>query len=97
MTKAQREKEEKLRIKQLLNDNPKLKELLWKESSNDSKNLTEIISDAIYPYLQQQFILGINAGFISACSIIKSKKTFEEIIEYCEKEENRIKKEMKIK
>ena len=92
MTKAQREKAERELLKQMIKDNPKLKDFLV--SATDDKTDHSDLKALIQPILADTFekirMQGIQIGWYSHAARCKAKiqncKTVEEVIEKLDEE-----------
>lgn len=83
MTKAQREKAERLILKQMLDTRPKYREIIDALIDNPNKELKDIIQPIIEEESKKARMIGINIGFqgamIQAYEKIKNMETADEI------------------
>ena len=83
MTKAQREKQERLMLKHLLDTKPKYKEIMDALIDNPDKELKDAIQPVIEEELKKARMIGVNIGFqgamIQAYEKIKDMQTVDEI------------------
>ena len=83
MTKAQREKQERLMLKQMLDTKPKYKEIMDALIDNPNKELKDIIKPVIEEELKTARMIGVNIGFqgamLQAYQKIKDMQTVDEI------------------
>ena len=66
MTKAQREKAERLMLKQMLDTNPKLKQVIDALIDNPSPDIKDAVTPVIQQELENARMIGVNIGFQSA-------------------------------
>lgn len=101
MNKVQREKAERLLLKQMLDTNPKLKEIIDGLIDNPSPELTDIIEANMKPMLEKARMDGINIGWMSFALGMSEKiqgcKTVEEAVELLKVESDRVRDKMGIK
>ena len=101
MTKAQREKAERLMLKHILDTNPKLKQTIDGLIENPNPQLTDIIQPIIEEKLNKARSIGVNIGwdaaFIQAYEKIKNMQNVNEIKAYLKEESNSIRKRMGLK
>lgn len=83
MTKAQREKAERLMLKQMLDTNPKLKKFIDALIDKPNPELKDIVQPVIEEELKKSRMTGIQIGwqaaFIQAYEKIKDRQTVDEI------------------
>lgn len=83
MTKAQREKAERLLLKQMLDTNPKLKQVIDGLIECPNPELKDIIQPVIEEKLKESRSIGVNIGwqaaFIQAYEKVKDMETADEI------------------
>ena len=83
MTKAQREKQERLMLKHILDTNPKYKEIIDALIDNPDKELNDIIQPVIEDQLKTARAIGTEIGwtaaFIQAYEKVKNMQTIDEI------------------
>ena len=83
MTKAQREKAERLMLKQMLDTNPKLKKFIDALIDKPNPELKDIVQPVIEEELKKSRMTGIQIGwqaaFIQAYEKVKSMETADEI------------------
>lgn len=101
MNKAQREKAERLLLKQMLDTNPKLKSIIDGLIDNPNPELTDIIEANMKPMLEKARMDGINIGWMSFAlgmsEKIKSCKTVDEAVKLLKAESDRVRDKMGIK
>lgn len=66
MTKAQKEKAERLMLKQILDTNPKLKQVIDALIDNPSPDIKDVVTPVIQQELKNARMIGVNIGFQSA-------------------------------
>lgn len=83
MTKAQREKAERLMLKQMLDTNPKLKKFIDALIDKPNPELKDIVQPVIEEELKKSRMMGIQIGwqaaFIQAYEKVKGMETADEI------------------
>lgn len=83
MTKAQREKAERLMLKQMLDTNPKLKKFIDALIDKPNPELKDIVQPVIEEELKKSRMTGIQIGwqaaFIQAYEKVKNMQTADEI------------------
>lgn len=83
MTKAQREKAERLMLKQMLDTNPKLKQVIDALIDNPSPDIKDVVTPVIQQELKKARMIGVNIGWQSAMiqtyEKVKNMKTADEI------------------
>lgn len=83
MTKAQREKAERLMLKQMLDTNPKLKKFIDALIDKPNPELKDIVQPVIEEELKKSRMTGIQIGwqaaFIQAYEKVKGMETADEI------------------
>lgn len=100
MTKAQREKAERLMLKQMLESNPKLKEVIDNMIDNPNPDTTEIVKNSITEKLNEFFMKGIHTGWntfaLMALCHIQDMTDVEEIKSYFKSEAEKAQKKLNI-
>ena len=83
MTKAQREKAERLILKQMLDTNPKLKQVIDALIDNPNPDIKDVITPVIQQELEKSRMIGVNIGFqgamLQAYDKIKDMQTVDEV------------------
>lgn len=83
MTKAQREKAERLMLKQILDTNPKLKQVIDGLIDKPNVETKDIVQPIIEEELKKARMIGVNIGFqgamLQAYQKIKNMQTVDEI------------------
>lgn len=83
MTKAQREKAERLMLKQMLDTNPKLKQVIDALIDNQNPDIKDVIAPIIQQELEKARMIGVNIGFqgamIQAYEKVKDMQTVDEV------------------
>ena len=83
MTKAQREKQERLMLKHILDTKPKYKEIMDALIDNPDKELKDAIQPVIEDKLKKIRAIGVNIGwqaaFIQAYEKVKDMQSVDEI------------------
>ena len=101
MTKAQREKQERLMLKHLLDTKPKYKEIMDALIDNPDKELKDAIQPVIEEELKKARMIGVNIGFqsamIQAYDKIKNMKSVDEIKVYLRAEADSVRERMGLK
>jgi hypothetical protein len=105
MTKAQREKSERLLLQKIIDENPTLKKFLDESitASKENKPLVNIIQPVIEDMLKQARMQGVNIGFMGAYMAMNEKimsdkfETLVDMAKEVKKETNRIRKKMGLK
>lgn len=101
MTKAQREKAERLMLKYILDNKPKYKEIMDVLIDNPNKELKDIIQPVIEEELKKARMIGVNIGFqgamIQAYEKIKDMQDIEEIKACLRNEAESIRERMGLK
>ena len=101
MTKAQREKAERVMLKQMLDSNPKLKEVVDNMISNPKPELADVIKPAIEEALKKARLIGIEIGFytglIQAYEKVKDLDDAESIKKMLLDEANKVKDKFSLK
>ena len=101
MTKAQREKAERLMLKHMLDNNPKYKEIMDALIENPNKELKDVIQPVIEEELKKARMIGVNIGFqgamIQAYEKIKNMNSVDEIKACLKEEANKIREKMGLK
>lgn len=100
MTKAQREKSERLMLKHLIDTKPKYKEIMDALIDNPNKELKDVIQPVIEEELKKARMIGVNIGYHGALlriyEDIKDMKNIEEIKKFLLDKANEIKLKYKI-
>ena len=98
MTKAQREKAERLMLKQMLDTNPKLKQFIDALIDKPNVETRDIVKPIIEEELKKNRMIGINIGFqgamIQAYEKIKDMQTVDEIKVCLRDEADKIREKM---
>lgn len=101
MTKAQREKAERLMLKHLIDTKPKYKEIMDALIDNPNKELKDIIQPVIEEELEKVRMIGVNIGFqgamIQAYEKIKDMQGADEIKAYLKDEADKVRERMGLK
>ena len=101
MTKAQREKQERLMLKHILDTKPKYKEIMDALIDNPDKELKDAIQPVIEDELTKARMIGVNIGFqgamIQAYEKIKDMDSVDEIKACLKNEANKIREKMGLK
>ena len=101
MTKAQREKQERLMLKHLLDTKPKYKEIMDALIDNPDKELKDVIQPVIEEELKKARMIGVNIGFQGAIlqvyQKIKDMQTVDEVKACLRRETDEVRKRMGLK
>ena len=101
MTKAQREKAERLMLKHLIDNKPKYKEIMDALIDNPNKELKDVIQPVIEEELKKARMIGVEIGFqgamIQAHEKIKDMQSVEEIKACLRNEAESIRERMGLK
>lgn len=101
MTKAQREKAERLMLKQMLDTNPKLKQVINALIDNPSPDIKDAITPVIQQELEKARMIGVNIGFQGAMLQVyqktKDMQTVDEIKACLRAEADAIRQRMGLK
>ena len=101
MTKAQREKAERLMLKQMLDTNPKLKQVINALIDNPSPDIKDVITPVIQQELEKARMIGVNIGFQGAMLQVyqktKDMQTVDEIKACLRAEADAIRQRMGLK
>ena len=101
MTKAQREKAERLMLKQMLDTNPKLKKFIDALIDKPNTELKDIVQPVIEEELKKSRMTGIQIGwqaaFIQAYEKVKDMETADEIKACLRSEADAIRERMGLK
>lgn len=101
MTKAQREKQERLMLKQMLDTNPKLKQVIDALIDNPSPDVKDVITPVIQQELEKARMIGVNIGFqgamIQAYENIKDMQSVDEIKACLRNEADAVRERMGLK
>lgn len=94
MTKAQREKAERLMLKQMIDTNPKLKAFLDANIDNDDVTMAEAIEPVIEAKLKESFDKGVLTGFggayLGMYEKAKTKTTLQEVLDMLKAEADNV-------
>lgn len=100
MTKAQREKAERLMLKQILDTNPKLKKFIDALIDKPDVETKDIVQPIIEEELKKARMIGVNIGYHGALlriyEDVKDMKNIEEIKKFLLDKANEIKLKYKI-
>ena len=101
MTKAQREKAERLMLKHLIDNKPKYKEIMDALIDNPDKELKDVIQPVIEEELKKSRTTGIQIGwqaaFIQAYEKVKDMQTVDEIKVCLRTEADNVRERMELK
>lgn len=101
MTKAQREKAQRLMLKHLIDTKPKYKEIMDALIDNPDKELKDVIQPVIEEELKKARMIGVEIGFqgamIQAYDKIKNMQTVDEIKACLRSEADAVRKRMGLK
>lgn len=101
MTKAQREKAERLMLKHLIDNKPKYKEIMDALIDNPNKELKDVIQPVMEEELKKARMIGVNIGFqsamIQAYNKIKDMQSVDEIKSCLRTEADAVRKRMGLK
>lgn len=101
MTKAQREKAERLMLKHMLDNNPKYKEIMDALIDNPNKELKDVIQPVIEEELKKARMIGTNIGWqgamIQAYEKVKDMNSVDEIKACLKDEADKIRERMGLK
>lgn len=101
MTKAQREKAERLLLKQMLDTNPKLKKFIDALIDKPNPELKDIVQPVIEEELKKSRTIGVNIGwqaaFIQAYEKVKNMQTVDEIKACLRTEADNVRERMGLK
>lgn len=101
MTKAQREKQERLMLKHLLDTKPKYKEIMDALIDNPDKELKDVIQPVIEEELKTARMIGVEIGFqgamIQAYDKIKDMQSVDEIKACLRAEADAVRERMRLK
>lgn len=101
MTKAQREKAERLLLKQMLDTNPKLKKFVDALIDKPNPELKDIVQPVIEEELKKSRTIGVNIGwqaaFIQAYEKVKNMQTVDEIKACLRTEADNVRERMGLK
>lgn len=101
MTKAQREKAERLMLKQILDTKPKYKEIMDSLIDNPSPDIKDVVTPVIQQELKKARMIGVNIGFqgamLQAYDKIKDMQTIDEIKACLRAEANAVRERMGLK
>lgn len=95
MTKAQKEKIERLKLKQMLDTQPKMKEIIDKMIENPKPEIVDAVKPVIEEALKKERMIGVNIGFygglIQAYEKVKGLDDAETIKKMLLNEANKVK------
>lgn len=101
ITKAQREKAERLMLKQMLDTNPKLKQVIDALIDNQNPDIKDVITPVIQQELEKARMIGVNIGFqgamLQAYDKIKDMQTVDEVKACLRDEADAVRKRMGLK
>lgn len=101
MTKAQREKAERLMLKHLIDNQPKYKEIMDALIDNPDKELNDVVQPVIEEELEKSRMTGIQIGwqaaFIQAYEKIKNMNDVDEIKDCLKGEADAVREKMGLK
>lgn len=101
MTKAQKEKAERLMLKHLIDNKPKYKEIMDALIDNPNKELKDVIQPVIEEELKKARMTGVEIGFqgamIQAYEKIKNMNDVDEIKACLKDEADKIREKMGLK
>ena len=101
MTKAQREKAERLMLKQMLDTNPKLKQFIDALIDKPNVETQDIVKPIIEEELKKARMIGVNIGFqgamIQAYEKVKDMQSVDEIKACLRSEADAIRQRMGLK
>lgn len=101
MTKAQREKAERLMLKQILDTNPKLKKFIDALIDKPDVETKDIVQPVIEEELEKARMIGVNIGFqgamIQAYEKVKDMQSVDEIKACLKEEADKIRERMGLK
>ena len=101
MTKAQREKAERLMLKHLIDTKPKYKEIMDALIDNPDKELNDVVQPIIEEELKKARMIGVNIGFqgamIQAYEKIKDMDSVDEIKACLKGDADKIREKMGLK
>ena len=101
MTKAQREKAERLMLKHLIDTKPKYKEIMDALIENPNKELNNVVEPVIEEELKKARMIGVNIGFqgamIQAYEKVKNMESVDEIKACLKGEADKIREKMGLK
>ena len=100
MTKAQREKAERLMLKATLENNPKLKETIDALIDNKNPETIDVVAPVIEEELKKARMQGVMIGWSSfalrAVENVKGMKSVEEVVEYFQGEADKMQKKLNL-
>ena len=100
MTKAQREKAERLMLKQTLDNNPKLKQMIDALIDNPKPEMLDVVKPVIEEALKKERMIGIKIGWqaamIQAHEKIKDMKTINSAKILLREEADKVRNELGI-
>ena len=100
MTKAQREKAERLMLKQMLESNPKLKEVIDNMVDKQNPEMVDVAENAIQKVLNEAQMRGIHIGWntfaLMAIHHIQDMTDVEEIKNYFRAEADKVQAKLNV-
>ena len=100
MTKAQREKAERLMLKQTLETHPKLKEIMDAMIDNPKPEIMDAVAPEIEKALKKArldgVLIGWNSFALRAIENIKSMTTIEQVMDYFKAEADSARERLKL-
>lgn len=100
MTKAQREKAERLMLKQMLESNPKLKEIIDNMIDQKEPEMKEMVQNAIQEKLNEAQMRGVHIGWntfaLMAIRHTQDMTDAEEIKNYLKSEAEKAQKKLNV-
>lgn len=101
MTKAQREKAERLMLKHLIDNKPKYKEIMDALIDNPDKELKDVIQPVIEEELKKARMIGVEIGFqtglIQAYEKVKNMQSVDEVKVCLRAEADAVRERMSLK
>lgn len=101
MTKAQREKAERLMLKQMLDTNPKLKQVIDALIDNSSPDIKDVVTPVIQQELKKARMIGVNIGFqgaiLQAYQKVKNMQSVDEVKDCLRAEADAVRERMGLK
>lgn len=101
MTKAQREKQERLMLKQILDTNPKLKQFIDALIDKQNVETQDIVKPIIEEELKKARMIGVEIGFqsamIQAYQKVKNMQSVDEVKDCLRAEADAVRKRMGLK
>lgn len=101
ITKAQREKAERLMLKQMLDTNPKLKQVIDALIDNQNPDIKDVITPVIQQELEKARMIGVNIGFqgamLQAYEKVKNMQSVDDVKACLRDEADAVRKRMGLK